>query len=55
MNKKAKAVAKAKLQWARDMRAREVVIAWLMNGVGRPPLDKKLCHTSNLRYVCKPS
>jgi hypothetical protein len=26
MNKKPKAVAKAKMQWARDMRAREVVI-----------------------------
>ncbi len=29
MSKKGKAVAKAKMQWACDMRAREVVIAWL--------------------------
>jgi hypothetical protein len=42
MNKTTKA-AKAKMEWACDMRAREVVIGWLQR-MGKKAPDKKLRH-----------
>ncbi len=56
MNKKARAAAKSKMQWARDMLAREVVIAWLMK-MGKKPPDKKRRHTefaADLRGILEP-